>query len=348
MWGLFTELGPFFVGIDEASLDKNPYSWHKNHNIIFIDNPVGTGFSFTNSTQGYARDQVQVGAELYSAIIQFLQLFPEFQKVPFFITGESYAGKYVPSLARTIHQNNPTAELKVNLQGIAVGNGFTDPITILDYSLFVYQLGLVDTNTYNNMKVIEEAGKAAIRDGRLTDAFWSWNNVLDLFMRQSDFDNLYNLLYEVEPQVGGDFFNFVERPEVRLALHVGDQIFSGGGTVYQLMIPDFMNSLRPWLEELIENYRVLYYSGQLDIIVAYPLSVSMYNTLEFEAAGQYRNAARVPWYVGERLAGYMKSGGNFTEVLVRNAGHMVPADQPVWAFDLITRFTSDNLLPARK
>jgi len=43
MWGLFTELGPFFVRIDEASLDKNPYSWHKNHNIIFIDNPVGTG-----------------------------------------------------------------------------------------------------------------------------------------------------------------------------------------------------------------------------------------------------------------------------------------------------------------
>jgi len=57
------------------------------------------------------------------------------------------------------------------IPGIAVGNGFTDPITILDYSLFVYQLGLVDTNTYNNMKVIEEAGKAAIRDGRLTDAF---------------------------------------------------------------------------------------------------------------------------------------------------------------------------------
>jgi len=167
-------------------------------------------------------------------------------------------------------------------------------------------------------------------------------------MVQADFDNIYNLLYEVEPQVGGDFFNFVDLPEVRLALHVGDQIFSGGGTVYQLMIPDFMNSVRPWLEELIENYRVLYYSGQMDIIVAYPLSVGMYNTLEFTAAEEYRNAVRVPWYVGERLAGYMKSGGNFTEVLVRNAGHMVPTDQPVWALDLITRFTSDKLLPEKK
>jgi vitellogenic carboxypeptidase-like protein len=164
-------------------------------------------------------------------------------------------------------------------------------------------------------------------------------------MVKSDFDNIYNLLFEVEPQVGGDFFNFVELPEVRLGLHVGDQVFSGGGMVYEVMIPDFMNSVVPWLEELIENYRVLYYSGQMDIIVAYPLTVGMYNKLQFNAAQEYRNAQRVPWYVDGRLAGYMKSGGNFTEVLVRNAGHMVPTDQPVWALDLITRFTSNNLLP---
>jgi hypothetical protein len=55
--------------------------------------------------------------------------------------------------------------------GIAVGNGFTDPITILDYSHFVYQLGLVDTNTYNDMKSVEEAGKTAIRGGNLVEAF---------------------------------------------------------------------------------------------------------------------------------------------------------------------------------
>jgi vitellogenic carboxypeptidase-like protein len=57
------------------------------------------------------------------------------------------------------------------IAGIAVGNGFTDPITILDYSHFVYQLGLVDTNAYNDMKLVEEDGKKAIQEGRLVDAF---------------------------------------------------------------------------------------------------------------------------------------------------------------------------------
>jgi hypothetical protein len=57
------------------------------------------------------------------------------------------------------------------IAGIAVGNGFTDPITILDYSHFVYQLGLVDTNTYNYMKSVEEGGKQEIQDGKLVEAF---------------------------------------------------------------------------------------------------------------------------------------------------------------------------------
>jgi vitellogenic carboxypeptidase-like protein len=168
-------------------------------------------------------------------------------------------------------------------------------------------------------------------------------------MKKTGIHNLYNLLNEVKPRKENDYSTFVKLPEVRLALHVGDQKFSHlSFTVYELMTNDHMNTVRPWLEEIIDNYRVLYYSGQFDIIVAYPLSVAMYNKLEFKAAEEYRYAQRVPWYVDGRLAGYMKSGGNFTEVLVRNAGHMGPTDQPVWALDLITRFTSDNLLPGIK
>jgi hypothetical protein len=64
-----------------------------------------------------------------------------------------------------------TSHESYHIAGIAVGNGFTDPITTLNYSHFVYQLGLVDTNTYNVMKDIEEAGIRAMLEGRLVDAF---------------------------------------------------------------------------------------------------------------------------------------------------------------------------------
>ncbi|KAJ9586808.1 hypothetical protein L9F63_019594, partial [Diploptera punctata] len=344
LFGLFTELGPFSVAKDNMTLVRNPYSWHKNHSIIFIDNPVGTGFSFTENKTGYATEQVQIGDELYTAMSQFLTLFPELRKVPFYITGESYAGKYVPTLGYTIHQRNPTSKFKINLAGVAVGNGFTDPITILDYSEFVYQLGLVDTNTFKIMRGMEDCGVEAIQDGKIPEAYHIWNADLRIFSAASHYSNIYNFLYPEEPKTGGDHTEFVQTTKVRKAIHVGDAEYSDFLYVYAKMRGDMMSSVRPQLEVLLDNYWVLYYNGQMDIIVAYPLSVRMYNTLEFRAADEYRKAQRYAWKVDGELAGYMKSAGNFTEVLVRNAGHMVPTDQPKFAFDLINRFTSDNLV----
>ncbi|XP_069669042.1 venom serine carboxypeptidase-like [Periplaneta americana] len=344
LFGLFTELGPFSVAEDNASLVLNPYSWHKNHSIVFFDNPVGTGFSFTDFDEGYATNQTQIGAELYTALLQFFTLFPELQDLPFFLTGESYAGKYIPALGFTIHNNNPTADLKLNLQGISVGNGFTDPLTLLSYSLYLYELGFVDTNTYNSMKDLEEKCKSLIQEENYMEAAMVALSEMSLFNEATKYTNIYNFLFPDEPRVGGSYDAFVQRDDVRRALHVGDEAFTENGTVFVKLIPDLLVSARPFLEPLLDHYRVLYYNGQLDIIVGYALSVNMFLQLQFDASEEYRNATRQAWYVDGQLAGYMKTGGNFTEVLVRNAGHMVPTDQPAWAFDLINRFTSNNLV----
>lgn len=107
------------------------------------------------------------------------------------------------------------------------------------------------------------------------------------------------------------------------------------------MIPDFMSNVRHSLETVLDNYRVLFYGGQFDIICAYPLTINMFSTLKFAASPDYKKARRKPWFIGGKLAGYVKSTGNFTEVLVRNAGHMVPLDKPEWALDLIIKFTNN-------
>lgn len=84
------------------------------------------------------------------------------------------------------------------------------------------------------------------------------------------------------------------------------------------------------------------YNGQLDIIVAYPLTLGALRALEWSGAEDYAKATRHQWHVGKELAGYVKNAGMLTEILVRDAGHMVPGDQPRWALDLITRFTANK------
>ena len=75
--------------------------------------------------------------------------------------------------------------------------------------------------------------------------------------------------------------------------------------------------------------------------------MSSLQKLDWSGAAEYRTASRQQWYVGDELAGYVKQAGKLTEVLVRNAGHMVPADQPRWAFDLVSRFINDQPFPKR-
>jgi vitellogenic carboxypeptidase-like protein len=171
------------------------------------------------------------------------------------------------------------------------------------------------------------------------------SKLFEYFRNHTKYDNIYNVLLERERDTEDRFAIFVDRNKVRKALHVGDTQFSHkNDSVSSKLFLDIMQSVRSWLEELLEHYRVLYYSGQLDIIVAYTLSLNMYNALQFSAAEEYRNASRWPWYVDGQLAGYVKTAGKFTEVLVRNAGHSVPIDQPAWALDLITTFTRDKCL----
>lgn len=93
------------------------------------------------------------------------------------------------------------------------------------------------------------------------------------------------------------------------------------------------------------NYSVMIYNGQLDIIVAVPLTMEWVQQLNWKGSDELRQANREVWKVDEKdreVAGYIKTANNnrFFLATVRNAGHMVPYDQPRAMLDLLRRFLS--------
>lgn len=114
-----------FVSRDENSqlkLIPLNYSWHVNHNVIYIDSPVGAGYSFSDDDAGYSKNKIDVGQNLFEALRQFFLLFPNLQKNEFFVGGHSYAGKFVPALGHAIHQDSKRKtsdpkKPKINLKG---------------------------------------------------------------------------------------------------------------------------------------------------------------------------------------------------------------------------------------
>ena len=88
---LFVENGPYKI-INNKTLEigLNPHSWNENANLVFIDNPVGSGFSFADNMQDYVSNENQLAAQFVNFTLQFLQRYPEFQNVDLSLFGERY------------------------------------------------------------------------------------------------------------------------------------------------------------------------------------------------------------------------------------------------------------------
>ncbi len=152
--GFFLENGPF--KIVDNQLVKNEFSWHRKAHMLYIDNPIGSGFSFTENPKGYSTDQASISANLYSALVQFFTLFPTLKSRKFYLSGQSYAAKYIPPLGILIHQKNRKfPQQQINFKGVMLGNGFWDPYSQIVFSEFYYQLGLVDNIVKKKLESVE-------------------------------------------------------------------------------------------------------------------------------------------------------------------------------------------------
>lgn len=339
MLGLFLEIGPFSLRRDHFSYRK--YSWNLDQNLIFIDNPVGTGFSFTADESGYSTNATHAMTNVLVALHQFFDLFPHLRTNEFFLTGESYAGKYVPTLGHLIHHENlnATTNQTINLRGLAIGNAFVDPRNQNGYGEYLYQLGLIDYLAKEkfdaNDKKIQEYIDKHDNEKAVKEMAFMYSS---LFSNATGFDFNLNLLFDKDPY-GYEYEQWLDKKHVRRAIHVGNQTFViNTSKVSENMYLDQPNSVAPYLAELLEHYPVLVYSGQLDLNCPYPLMVNYLKKLEWSGKNKYARTERKRWMVRDKLAGYTRKVGNLTEVLVRNAGHFVPTDQPEFAYDLIFNF----------
>lgn len=130
--GLLTENGQ--ISTSDESLTNpidgvpqvfvNPYAWTTLANVVYLESPKGVGFSYcdnaTKSSECVNTDE-STAQDAYEFLVSFFTAYPEFKKNKFYITGESYAGIYIPMLIDQIRQDSLQA--KLNFVGAAIGNG---------------------------------------------------------------------------------------------------------------------------------------------------------------------------------------------------------------------------------
>ncbi|XP_062113827.1 serine carboxypeptidase-like 7 isoform X2 [Humulus lupulus] len=157
--GLVYEIGPLNYKIEKynGSLPKlilNHYSWTKVSNIIFVDSPVGTGFSYSKtSSKNHWNDFKQLN-DLFQFFKKWLINYPEFISNPVYITGDSFSGMIVPALCQLISNGIKESTIpSITLKGYILGNPLTDHSTNQNYKIpFAHRMALISDELYKSLE----------------------------------------------------------------------------------------------------------------------------------------------------------------------------------------------------
>ena len=134
MLGMLQELGPCLINSHGNGTVYNKYGWSKEANLLFVDQPAGVGFSYIDNEGGHPGpvpgDSFVSAADMHIFLQIFIgQAFPSLQHNPFHISGESYAGHYVPTLASQILTQNSLHphHTQIPLRSVLIGNAALSP-----------------------------------------------------------------------------------------------------------------------------------------------------------------------------------------------------------------------------
>ncbi|XP_035820508.1 uncharacterized protein [Zea mays] len=364
--GAFSENGPFRPSGN--ALTRNEYSWNKEANMLYLESPAGVGFSYSTDPAFYEG----VGDSMTARDnLKFLQgwfaRFPQYKGRDLYITGESYAGHYVPQLAQRMVEFNKKEKL-FNLKGIALGNPVLEFSTDFNSRAeFFWSHGLISDSTYNIFTTVCNYSRyvSEYYRGSLSTAC---DRVMSQVAREtSRFVDKYDVTLDVcissvlmQSQQGSreldvcvedETMRYLNRKDVQQAMHArldGVQrwtVCSSSVLEYKqldLQIPT-VNTVGALVKAGIP---ALVYSGDQDSVI--PLTGS--RTLVGRLAARLRLNATAPyraWFQGKQVGGWTQvfGGGALSFATVRGASHEAPFSQPERSLGLFRAFLAGQQLP---
>ncbi|XP_010694765.2 serine carboxypeptidase-like 40 [Beta vulgaris subsp. vulgaris] len=358
-YGAMEELGPFRVKSDGKTLFRNKFAWNHAANVLFLESPAGVGFSYSNSTSDYdSNGDSKTAAENYIFLLNWFERFPEYKGRDFYISGESYAGHYVPQLAHAILQHNTnTNNSIINLKGIIIGNAVINDETDLKgmYEYF-WTHALISDEVKDDLTkhcdFTPNAINQSVECSLAADQVEVDTQYLDIYNIYAPVCHSSNLTVkpkkltpDLDPCSDHYVHAYLNSPEVQKALHANVTKLSHDWEPCSSIISKWSDSpstVIPLLKELMtKGLRVWIFSGDTDGRIPVTSTRQSLNKMGLSIKTKWH-----PWFIKGEVGGYTQVyEGNLTFATVRGAGHQVPSFQPLRALALISHFLAGTPLP---
>ncbi|KAF9493049.1 serine carboxypeptidase [Pleurotus eryngii] len=314
--GLLMELGPCRV-LDAEGPKFHPESWNTKANIFFIDQPVGTGFSYAEfgetaeTTEDAAKDH-----------------FTKFKGRAFHLTGESYAGRYLPVYASEIYDQNARLVEQgltpINLTSIMIENGWTNMYTVL-LSWPDFECSKIRTTCVAAKKMVPRCKK------------WIQASCIDHF----DGVDCNSAVATCQAALGGPYVAAGWNP-----YDITQKCEDQESLCYSLTSNlDHMHTSVEHVAALLERgIRVLVYAGSYDWIAHWVGNERWTLDMEWSGKEEFNRRPLRDWVVDGKLAGRTRSAKGLTFATVEAAGHMVPYNKPKESLEMLQRWLAEEAL----
>ncbi|CAE6396838.1 unnamed protein product [Rhizoctonia solani] len=354
--GLMMEVGPWRIdGKGGLKLIEN--GWEEYTHVVYIDQPPGTGFSYA-STDKYLHELDEAASHVVQFMKNFYAVFPELEEMDTYLSGESFAGQYIPYIADALLKtSSPSAPLR----GIAIGNGWIDGRSQYPaYVDFAVDKGLIkrDSKEFVNVqKTMDKCWKAlnstksSVNIGDCETVMYSVTDALVTSVNGKKMClNVYDIRLSDEYPACGmnwppdlkDVYVYLRRKDVISALHAtakAEAWTECRGSVGQAFYTKTSPSAITLLPGLLERgVRIMLFNGDQDYICNYLGTERAIADLSWSGGKGMGNATSAEWSVNGTEAGWWQESRNLTYVKVTGASHMVPYDVPLAAHDMILRF----------
>ncbi|GJX22123.1 serine carboxypeptidase-like protein 51 [Tanacetum coccineum] len=363
--GNFEEVGPL-----DSFLKPRNSTWLTKADLLFVDNPVGTGYSYVEDKELLVKTDEEAATDLTTLLIEIFNRNETLQKNPLYIVAESYGGKYAVTLGLSALKAIQDKKLKLILGGIALGDSWISPedfvVTLPDplalhepfgvsWAPLLKYVSRIDDNGFAEANSLVDKIKQQIATGKWKAATDTWGDLEGVITTNSNSVDFYNFLLDS----GMDPVSMIatelvrQTPRKRYSRYLDSLRTSPGenGNLGLLMngairkklgiIPDSVEwgGQSGLVDELLNK------GVNLDVICATKGTEAWVEKLKWEGLKTFLSIDRIPLYCGDEkiTKGFTKSYRNLHFYWILEAGHFVPVDQPCIALDMVDSFTRSSV-----
>ncbi|KAL0569910.1 hypothetical protein V5O48_012056 [Marasmius crinis-equi] len=372
MIGLFQEHGPCFVNPDGATTRLNPFSWNNISNMIYIDQPTGTGFSHGTTTV----NSTEAAAPFFWQAFQILFESGEFSKFEtreFLFTTESYGGHYGPAFVNYFNEQNEKirqgaiqGEL-VNVSAMMINNGWYDPLlqnkAYLDFATNAPGYGQLQNDTVlkqvndsffmpdgckDKEQACYDAGDGPASNAICIDADdFCIENVLVPAVGDRDINDLRQNASSPNPFPPEFYLDFLDNPEIKQRIGAESNYSECSNRVGNNFgrTGDDARTLLPSLAELVDaKMKILIWAGDADINCNWLGGHASVLAMDWYGKEEFANIPFTNMTIDGKPVAAIQNLDNFSFARVYEAGHEVPAFQPEASFEIFRQIIAREQL----